>query len=165
MLSRKEDNERKMTVKKLKNYNKEYLDYVKKIAPATNEARSLVHAFLVGGFICAIGQFIRYTLTFTLGLYGDELSGTTSIILIFIGCLLTGLGVYDRIGHFAGGGSIVPITGFANSVCSPAMEFRSEGYIYGMAAKMFVVAGPIIVFGVSSSVIVGLIYYIVGLLV
>ncbi|MBP5177171.1 MAG: SpoVA/SpoVAEb family sporulation membrane protein, partial [Clostridia bacterium] len=81
------------------------------------------------------------------------------------GCLLTGLGVYDRVGHFAGGGSIVPITGFANSVCSPAMEFRSEGYIFGMAAKMFVVAGPIIVFGVSASVVVGLIYYIVGLFV
>ena len=102
---------------------------------------------------------------YAFGLYGDELAGVTSMILIFIGCALTGFGVYDRIGHFAGGGSIVPITGFANSVCSPAMEFKSEGYIYGMAAKMFVVAGPIIVFGVSSSVIVGIIYYIVGLLV
>ena len=163
MLPDEEDNRRKMTGEKLKNYNKEYLDYVKKTAPKTNEVRSLLHAFLVGGLICAIGQFIRFTLMLSLGLYGDELAGATSIVLIFIGCLLTGLGVYDRIGHFAGGGSIVPITGFANSVCSPAMEFKSEGYIYGMAAKMFVVAGPIIVFGVSSSVIVGLIYYIVGL--
>ena len=142
--------------------NADYLEYVKKVSPKTNELRSIFHAFTVGGFICVIGQFIRYMLNFGLGLYGDQLAGTTSIVLIFIGCVLTGLGVYDRIGHFAGGGSIVPITGFANSVCSPAMEFKSEGYIYGMAAKMFVVAGPIIVFGVSSSVVVGLIYYIAG---
>lgn len=99
------------------------------------------------------------------GLYGDELAGATSMVLIFFGCLLTGLGVYDRIGHYAGGGSIVPITGFANSVASPAMEFKSEGYIYGMAAKMFVVAGPIIVFGVSASVLTGLVYWIVGLFI
>jgi len=85
------------------------------------------------------------------------------MIMIFLGTLLTGLGVYDRIGKYGGGGSIVPITGFANSVCSPALEFRSEGYIYGMAAKMFIIAGPIIVFGVSASVIVGLIYLIFGL--
>ena len=97
------------------------------------------------------------------GLYGDVLAGTTSIILIFIGSTLTGLGVYDRIGKFAGGGSIVPITGFANSVVSPAMEFKAEGFIYGLAAKMFVIAGPIIVFGVISGVGVGIIYYIIGL--
>ena len=83
--------------------------------------------------------------------------------MIFLGSLLTGLGVYDRIGKYAGGGSIVPITGFANSVVSPAMEFKAEGYIYGLAAKMFVVAGPIIVFGVIGSVGVGLVYYIAGL--
>jgi len=145
--------------------NKQYLDYVKRVSPKTNEIRSLFHAFVVGGFICLIGQFIRYMFNYLFGLYGDQLAGATSMVLIFLGCLLTGLGVYDRIGHFAGGGSIVPITGFANSVCSPAMEFKSEGFIYGMAAKMFVVAGPIIVFGVSSSVLVGLIYYTVGLLI
>ncbi|MBO4573288.1 MAG: SpoVA/SpoVAEb family sporulation membrane protein [Clostridia bacterium] len=143
--------------------NTAYLEYVKKVSPKTNESRSIIDAFFVGGLICTIGQFIRFLLNFTFGLYGDELAGTTSVILIFIGCFLTGLGVYDRIGHYAGGGSIVPITGFANSVCSPAMEFSSEGYVYGMAAKMFVVAGPIIVFGVSASVTVGLIYYIAGL--
>ena len=143
--------------------NKNYLAYVSKIAPKTNETRSLFHAFWVGGVICLIGQFIRLMLEYLLGLYGDELAGTTSIVLIFLGSLLTGLGVYDRIGKYAGGGSIVPITGFANSVVSPAMEFKSEGYIYGLAAKMFVVAGPIIVFGVIGSVAVGLVYYIVGL--
>ena len=145
-------------------YNAAYIKYVSSIAPKTNEVRSLLHAFWVGGTICLIGQFIRFMLQM-LGLYGDELAGTTSIILIFIGAALTGLGVYDRIGKFAGGGSIVPITGFANSVVSPAMEFKSEGFIYGLAAKMFVVAGPIIVFGVAASVGVGLAYYIIGLFI
>ena len=145
--------------------NKNYLEYVSDISPKTNETRSLLHAFWVGGVICLVGQFIRFMLEYLLGLYGDELAGTTSVVLIFLGSLLTGLGVYDRIGKYAGGGSIVPITGFANSVVSPAMEFKSEGYIYGLAAKMFVIAGPIIVFGVIGSVAVGLVYYIAGLFV
>lgn len=140
--------------------NKKYLEYVSSVAPKTNEKKSLFHAFWVGGTICLIGQFIRYLLEFVFGLYGDELAGTTSTILIFIGAMLTGLGVYDRIGKYAGGGSIVPITGFANSVVSPAMEFKTEGFIYGLAAKMFVVAGPIIVFGIIGGVSVGLIYFI-----
>ena len=140
------------------NYN--YLQYVKSISPKTNEKRSLFRAFLVGGIICCIGQAIRYALEFGFNLKGDELSSYVSLILIFIGSFLTGLGVYDRIGKFAGGGSIVPITGFANSVVSPAIEFKTEGYIYGTASKMFVVAGPIIVFGIASSVLVGVLYFI-----
>ena len=146
------------------NYNPRYLEFVSKISPKTNEKRSLLRAFWVGGTICFIGQFIRFCLEFYFGLYGDLLSGATSVILIGIGSFLTGLGVYDRIGKYAGGGSIVPITGFANSVVSPAMEFKSEGYIYGLAAKMFVVAGPIIVFGVIGSVVTGIIYYLLGVL-
>lgn len=140
--------------------NKNYLEYVKAISPKTKQKRSLFHAFWVGGVICSIGQTIRYLLQYFAGLSGDELSSFVSMIMIFLGALLTGLGVYDRIGKYAGGGSIVPITGFANSVVSPAMEFKTEGYIYGTAAKMFVVAGPIIVFGVAASVLVGLIYFI-----
>lgn len=139
--------------------NDNYLDYVKSISPKTNEKRSLIRAFVVGGLICCIGQGIRYLFEYALGLTGDELAAYVSAVMIFLGAFLTGLGVYDRIGKFAGGGSIVPITGFANSVVSPAMEFKTEGYIYGVAAKMFVIAGPIIVFGVASSVLVGLIYY------
>ena len=91
-------------------------------------------------------------------LSGDELAGSVSVLLIFLGTLLTGLGVYDRIGRNAGAGSIVPITGFANSVCSPAIEFKTEGWIYGTAAKMFIVAGPIIVYGVLAGTAVGIIY-------
>lgn len=140
--------------------NENYIQYVKGISPKTNEKRSLWHAFWVGGVICSIGQTIRYVLQFAFNLSGDELSGYVSMIMIFLGSLLTGLGIYDRIGKYAGGGSIVPITGFANSVVSPAMEFKTEGYIYGTAAKMFIVAGPIIVFGVASSVLVGLLYFI-----
>lgn len=143
-------------------YNQNYLEYVGRCAPRTDEVRTLYRAFMVGGLICCIGQFLRYLLSFTFGVSGDELAGFVSVILIFFGSLLTGLGVYDRIGKFAGGGSIVPITGFANSVVSPAMEFRSEGMIYGLAAKMFVIAGPIIVYGVASSVVVGILYWIFG---
>ena len=140
--------------------NQNYINYVKGISPKTNQKRSLFHAFLVGGIICSIGQTFRYIMQFAFNLSGDELSSYVSMIMIFIGALLTGLGIYDRIGKFAGGGSIVPITGFANSVVSPAMEFKTEGYIYGTAAKMFVIAGPIIVFGIASSVLVGIIYFI-----
>ena len=139
--------------------NDNYLDYVKKISPKTKQTRALFRAFLVGGIICSIGQGFRYLFQYAVGLEGDELASYVSMVMIFLGAFLTGLGIYDRIGKFAGGGSIVPITGFANSVVSPAMEFKTEGYIYGTAAKMFTVAGPIIVFGVASSVLVGLIYY------
>ena len=152
-----------MTGKNKDNYNQKYLDLVSSMAPKTNEFKTLFHAFWVGGVICLIGQAIRYIFMYVFGLYGDVLAGATSIVMIFLGSFLTGLGVYDRIGKYAGGGSIVPITGFANSVVSPAMEFKSEGFIYGLAAKMFVIAGPIIVFGVLGSVAVGIVYYVISL--
>ncbi len=152
-----------MTGKNAENTNKKYLDYVSSICPKTNELKTLFSAFWVGGIICFIGQAVRYFFIYVIGLYGDQLAGATSIVMIFLGSFLTGLGVYDKIGRYAGGGSIVPITGFANSVVSPAMEFKSEGFIYGLAAKMFVIAGPIIVFGVIGSVAVGLIYYFIGM--
>ncbi len=147
-----------MTGKNRENYNKNYIAYVNSFTPRTHHFKNCLRAFLVGGFICLFGQFLRYMLLWLLGLTGDELAGTVSVILIFIGTLLTGLGVYDRIGRNAGAGSIVPITGFANSVCSPAIEFKTEGLIYGMAAKMFIVAGPIIVYGVLAGTLVGILY-------
>ena len=112
----------------------------------------------MGGFICCVGQALREILEKAVGISGNELAGTVSVILIFLGTLLTGLGVYDRIGRYAGAGSIVPITGFTNSVCSPALEFKTEGLVYGLAAKMFIVAGPIIVFGVLAGTTVGILY-------
>lgn len=149
-----------MTGTNKENKNVNYLNYVKTQDPPSKHFKNCAAAFGVGGLICSIGQFIRMMLEYA-GLSGDELAGTTSVILIFLGCLLTGLGVYDRIGRYAGAGSIVPITGFANSVTSPAIEFKTEGWIYGMSAKMFTVAGAIIVFGVFSGVLVGIIYYFI----
>lgn len=149
-----------MTGKHRENYNKNYLEYVKSREPRTKHFKNCAAAFGVGGLICSIGQFLRYMLSFA-GLTGDELAGSVSVILIFLGCLLTGLGVYDRIGRYAGAGSIVPITGFANSVSSPAIEFKTEGWIYGMAAKMFTVAGAIIVFGIVAGAFVGIVYYFI----
>ena len=147
-----------MTGKNHENHNQNYIDYVHSFDPPTKHFQNCLRAFLVGGLICCIGQFIRLIFEELLGLSGDELSGAVSMALIFLGTFLTGLGVYDRIGKHAGAGSIVPITGFANSVCSPAMEFKTEGYVYGMAAKMFIVAGPIIVYGVLAGAAVGIIY-------
>ena len=147
-----------MTGKNLENYNKNYIAYVHSFAPPTQHFKNCFRAFMVGGLICCVGQFLREIYEKAIGLSGDELASAVSITLIFLGTLLTGLGVYDRIGRNAGAGSIVPITGFANSVASPAMEFKTEGMVYGMAAKMFIVAGPIIVFGVLAGTAVGLIY-------
>ena len=139
--------------------NDNYLEYVKKMSPKTKESRSLLRAFWVGGTICVIGQAIRFAFETWLNLTGDELASYVSMTMIFLGSFLTGLGVYDRIGKYAGGGSIVPITGFANSIVSPAMEFKTEGYIYGLSAKMFLISGPIIVFGIVGSILVGIIYF------
>ncbi len=143
--------------------NENYLAYVRSFAQPTKHFHNCWRAFIVGGLICCVGQFLRVVFETAVGLSGDELAGAVSMALIFLGCLLTGLGVYDRIGKVAGAGSIVPITGFANSVASPALEFKSEGMITGLAAKMFTVAGPIIVYGVVSGAIVGLIYFFIGM--
>ena len=147
-----------MTGKNRENYNKNYIAYVNSFDPPTKHFKNCFRAFMVGGLVCCVGQALRVIFENAFGLYGDELAAAVSIALIFLGTLLTGLGVYDRIGRNAGAGSIVPITGFANSVASPAMEFKTEGLVYGLAAKMFVVAGPIIVYGVLAGTAVGLIY-------
>lgn len=136
----------------------QYKQYVKDTAPRSPEVRTLLPAFFVGGLICAIGQTISDLLSLWLKDFEkDQIAALTSAILIFLGALLTGLGVYDKIGKFAGGGSIVPITGFANSIVSPAMEYNREGIFFGVCAKMFTIAGPIIVIGIAVSVLVGII--------
>ena len=147
-----------MTGKNRDNYNKNYIAYVNSFDPPTQHFKNCFRAFLVGGLICCIGQALREVFEKVLYLNGDELAAAVSIVLIFLGTLLTGFGVYDRIGRYAGAGSIVPITGFANSVASPAIEFKTEGLVYGLAAKMFIVAGPIIVYGVLAGTLVGIIY-------
>ncbi len=141
-----------------------YNAYVKKEMPKSKVFSECIRAFFVGGLICTLGQAIRNFAQYTLELSENEVSAFTSIILIFLGALLTGLGVYDIIGNFAGAGSIIPITGFSNSVVSSALEFKAEGYIVGVGAKLFTVAGPVLVYGISSSIVVGLIYYLLKLL-
>ena len=139
--------------------NKKYLAYVTAKSPKTNPWPSLFWAFLIGGLICCFGQAISDLLTNWFPAMSEGEIGTwTLVVIIFLTCLLTGIGFFDDIGKFAGAGTIVPITGFANSICSSAMEFKQEGIIFGMCAKMFLVAGPVIVTAVVSSVLVGIIY-------
>lgn len=145
-----------------KQTQREYKKLVDKVTPNSEMAKSLVRAFVVGGVICMIGQAVSLFGSQVLNLLRDETAGFTSMVMIFLGATLTGIGVYDRIGQFAGAGSIVPITGFANSIVAPAMEFRREGYVMGIGAKLFILAGPVLVYGIGSSVIVGLLYYIFG---
>ncbi len=128
--------------------------------PKPKYVRNGVFAFLVGGFICTTGQIIT-DICYNNGISYDKASILTTIILVFIGSFLTSVGVYDKIGKVAGAGSIVPITGFANSVVACAMEFKSEGIVFGIGAKMFNIAGPVIVYGTVGAWIVGIIYYII----
>lgn len=145
--------------------NENYLQYVSNVTPKTKQMKRLSSAFLVGGLICIIGQGVSDIVkAIAPALPVESVGAITSAVMIFLGALLTGIGIYDRIGGFAGAGSIVPITGFANSVVSPAIEYRSEGFVYGVAAKMFSIAGPIIVNGVTLSVVVGIIYYLIYLI-
>ena len=118
--------------------------------------------FFIGGTICTIGEGLLNLYAY-LGLSEDNAAALTSMTLVFLSALLTGLEIYDRIAQHAGAGTLVPITGFANAVVSPAIDFKSEGYVLGLGAKMFVIAGPVIVYGVSASVVYGMIYYVVGL--
>ena len=135
---------------------KEYQEYVNKKSPNSPILKNCFNAFWVGGLICTIGQIIL-NICKSRGLSQDVSGTIVSIILIGISAFLTGLNVFNKIGKFAGAGSLVPITGFANSVVSPAMEYKSEGYIMGVGGKMFTVAGPVLVFGISASIIVGII--------
>lgn len=143
----------------VKERNKKYNAYVDSKKPQTKDFPTLIYAFIVGGIICMIGQGILDGLMAIFPTMSVE-SATTwmLIILIFLSSFLTGIGVYDRIGVFAGAGSIVPITGFSNSIASPAIEFKKEGIIFGLCVKMFSVAGPVIVNGTLISIIVGIIY-------
>lgn len=139
--------------------SKEYLAEVRKEMPKTRHFSTLVKAFVLGGIICCIGQGISDLLK--LGLKDapeDVIGGYTTMIMILLTGILTGFGIYDKIGNWGGAGSIVPITGFANSIVSPAIEHKREGIVLGLCSNMFSVAGPVIVFGITASVIVGVIY-------
>lgn len=137
----------------------EYSKMAEKASPNSPIIIDCIKAFLFGGGFCVIGQILLNCYK-NLGLDKDTAAATVSITMVFIGALLTALGWYGKIAKHAGAGSLVPITGFANSVVSPAIEFKSEGYVLGLGAKMFIIAGPVIVYGTLASVIYGLIYYL-----
>ncbi len=140
---------------------KSYNEFVEQKSPNSPILKNCFNAFWVGGLICTIGQ-ILFNICIARGLDNTLSSSVVSIILIGIVTFLTGLNLFNKIGKFAGAGSLVPITGFANSIVSPAMEYKSEGYIMGVGGKMFTLAGPVLVFGISTSIIIGIIYLIIN---
>ena len=137
---------------------KEYKEMTEKASPKSKSLKDCLKAFLIGGSICTFGEFLS-NLYLYMGLTKDEASAFVSITLIVISAILTGLGIYEKIAKHAGAGTLVPITGFANSVVSPALEFKTEGYILGVGAKIFIISGPVILYGILSSSIYGIIYY------
>lgn len=143
--------------------NQEYGELAKRISPPSSMAKTIPMAFLIGGAICTLGEALL-NMYAALGFSQDDAGALTSMSLIFLSALLTGLKLYDRIAQHAGAGTLVPITGFANSIVSPALEFKSEGFVLGLGAKMFVIAGPVLVYGISASIVYGIIYYIQTLL-
>ena len=134
----------------------EYQNYVKQQAPKSPIVKDVALAFVIGGFICVIGQMVMNGWS-AMGLNKEDAGTATSCTMVFLSALLTGLNLYNKIARFAGAGTLVPITGFANSVVSPAIDFKSEGFVTGMAAKMFQIAGPVSVFGTFASVIYGVV--------
>ena len=144
--------------------NEEYNEYVSKMTPKSRTWPSLIWAFLIGGAICIIGEGLTLLFKTAFPAYTpDQIGSLTASVLIIIAAVLTGFGIYDKLGTFAGGGSLVPITGFSNSVTASAMEHRKEGIVFGTCANMFKIAGPVIVFGVALSMLVGLIYWVISL--
>ena len=140
---------------------KEYNRYVARLAKKSPLGKDLLNSFLIGGLICVIGQLILNGYT-ALDLSEQDAAAATSVSLVFLSAVLTGLSVYDDLAKIAGAGTLVPITGFANAVVSPAIEFKAEGFVTGMAAKMFIIAGPVIVYGTIASVLYGVILVIFG---
>ena len=140
---------------------KEYNRYVARLAKKSPLGKDLLNSFLIGGLICVVGQLILNGYT-ALDLSEQDAAAATSVSLVFLSAVLTALSVYDDLAKIAGAGTLVPITGFANAVVSPAIEFKAEGFITGMAAKMFIIAGPVIVYGTVASVLYGVILVIFG---
>ena len=143
--------------------DKQYDALVREMSPKSPMGKDCVNAFWIGGLICVLGQIFINWYT-SLGLEKQDASTAASMSLVALSALLTGLSLYDNIAKHAGAGTLVPITGFANSISAPAVEFKTEGFILGVGAKMFTIAGPVIVYGVSASVVYGLIYWITTLL-
>ena len=142
--------------------NEEYGEIAKRVSPPSAMTKTIPMAFVIGGGICVLGEALL-NMYGALGFSQDNSAALTSMTLIFLSALFTGLKLYDRLAQYAGAGTLVPITGFANSVVSPALDFKTEGFVLGLGAKMFTIAGPVLVYGISASIIYGIIYYIVKL--
>ena len=141
---------------------KKYETMANEVKPKSKITQDCLKAFLVGGLICDVGQFI-HNIAVNFGFPEDQVVSIVPILMIFLGALLTGTGIYGKLASFGGAGTVVPITGFSNAVVAPAIEFKKEGFIFGVAAKMFTIAGPVLVYGIGTSVIIGMIYYIITL--
>lgn len=139
----------------------QYKQVMNQHTPKPTVVKNCLYAFGIGGLICAIGQIVQNILK-SFGINGVGMASASTIVMIFLGAFLTGLGVYDEIGKRAGAGSLVPVTGFANSMVAPAMEFKREGYVYGVGAKLFTIAGPVLVYGITTSFIIGIIKFLIG---
>ena len=139
-----------------------YTTMATEATPKSKVFQDCLKAFLVGGLICVIGQIIN-NLALNFGVSEENVKSLVPILMILIGALLTGTGTYYKIANFGGAGTVVPITGFSNAVVSPAIEFKKEGFVFGVAAKMFTIAGPVLVYGIGTSVIIGIVYYIITL--
>lgn len=137
----------------------EYGEYIKEITPAKNLPLEMFKAFMVGGAICCLGQFIT-NYAMNMGISKDNAAGWTALILIFMSVVLTGLNIYPRIVKFGGAGALVPITGFANSVAAPAIEYKKEGQVFGIGCKIFTIAGPVILYGIFTSWVLGVLYWL-----
>ncbi len=147
----------------MKMSQKEYAAYIKEMSPNSPLWKDVIFAFFIGGLICVVGQAVMNGFS-AMGLDKTDAGTATCITMIFLSALFTGLSLYDDLAKIAGAGTLVPITGFANAVVSPAVEFKSEGFILGVGAKMFAIAGPVIVYGIVSSVVYGIIYWICQML-
>lgn len=140
-----------------------YKTMASEATPKSKILKDCLKAFLVGGLICDVGQFI-YNISAGFGFGQEQVMNIVPIIMIFLGALLTGTGTYAKLAEFGGAGTVVPITGFSNAIVSPAIEFKKEGFVFGVAANMFKIAGPVLVYGIGSSVIIGLVYYLISII-
>ncbi len=152
------------TMEQKEQKNQEYNEYVKQVTPTHSLPANMAKAFVTGGIICVIGQFILNMATNQFGLDKDTSGGWCSMILVLCSVLLTGLNIYPSIANWGGAGALVPITGFANSVAAPAIEFQKEGQVFGIGCKIFTIAGPVILYGIVTSWALGLIYWVLKLM-
>lgn len=148
------------TMEQKEKKNQEYNEYVKQVTPTHSLPANMLKAFLTGGIICILGQFILNVAVNAFGLDNDTAGSWCSMILVLLSVLLTGLNIYPSIANWGGAGALVPITGFANSVAAPAIEFQKEGQVFGIGCKIFTIAGPVILYGIFTSWLLGLIYWI-----